>query len=98
MAHKDRVSLDITPSLTDLVTSLQQQLAFVSANVTTLVSQDIFENLFDAFDHLLFDEVVISNHFSDGGAQQLEYDVTTVILPLLTRHCNEITSKQLLER
>ena len=42
--------------------------------------------------------VLGSAGFSDGGAQQLQYDVTKVLVPLLAKYCHTVPRKQLLER
>ena len=47
--------------------------------------------------HLL--QVVLgSAGFSDGGAQQLQFDVTKFLVPLLAKYCDTLPRKQLLER
>ena len=42
--------------------------------------------------------VLGSAGFSDGGAQQLQYDITKFLVPLLARYCDTVPRKQLLER
>ena len=36
--------------------------------------------------------------FSDGGAQQLQFDMTKYLVPVLAKHCDMLPRKQLLER
>ena len=43
-------------------------------------------------------QVILPSHFGRGGANQLNFDLTTAFLPLLSQFCEELSSHQLLER
>ena len=43
-------------------------------------------------------KVVMGSHFSEGGATQLRHDVTKGLVALLSHCCDDIASRQLLER
>ena len=43
-------------------------------------------------------QIVLSSQFGEGGASQLNFDLTSGFLPLLSQHCDELSARQLLER
>lgn len=58
MAHeKDFVTLDLTPSATDLLTFLREQFQFISDHVTPSLTPRIFEEIARRVDRSLFTDV-----------------------------------------
>ena len=59
-----------------------------------------YDNFADCIIIIVYNPQVVlgSAGFSDGGAQQLQYDVTKVLVPLLAKYCHAVPRKQLLER
>ena len=43
-------------------------------------------------------KVVMGSHFSEGGAAQIHHDITKGLVALLSHYCDDIASRQLLER
>ena len=56
---KDELSMDITPSAANLVTTLSSHLSFVDLHVSPSLTTDIFENLATRIDKLLVTEVSV---------------------------------------
>ena len=55
--NKDKLSLDITPSATDLLTSLRYHLSFVDLYLSPSLTVDVFDTLATRIDKLLITEV-----------------------------------------
>ncbi|XP_077565756.1 RAD50-interacting protein 1 [Stigmatopora nigra] len=60
-------------------------------NLNQLLSLTLFQlawqGLAERLDSFLYQEVVLSNHFSDGGAAQLQFDMTRNLFPLFGHYC-----------
>ena len=89
---------ELTQSGAELSSSLSENLLFIEDHLSPLLNQEVFERISDKIDQFIFSEVVLSSHFSEGGAEQLHHDITAVLLPLLSKYCDEMARKQLMER
>lgn len=54
--NKDELSLDITSSSADLMTTLRYHLTFIEVHISPLLTTDIFETLATELDKLLISE------------------------------------------
>ena len=97
-SSKDQVGKELTQSGAELSSSLSENLLFIEDHLSPLLNHEVFERISDKVDQFIFSEVVLSSHFSEGGAEQLHYDITAVLLPLLSKYCDEMARKQLMER
>ena len=55
--QKDALALEVTPSVSDLLLSLGEQLAFIEAHVSPLLTPPMFETICDKIDQLFINEV-----------------------------------------
>ena len=55
--QKDALALEVTPSISDLLLSLGEQLAFIEAHVSPLLTPPMFETICDKIDQLFMSEV-----------------------------------------
>eukprot|EP00731_Ephydatia_muelleri_P029349 Em0020g993a len=94
---KDVVFLDPSPSASELFSWLRDQLVFIESHVSPHVIPDLYSLINKELDRLLLTEVVASNHFSEGGATQLDYDLSKVLVSLLAEFFVDIPSVHLLE-
>lgn len=55
--QKDALALEVTPSISDLLLSLGEQLIFIEAHVSPLLTPPVFETICDKVDQLFISEV-----------------------------------------
>ncbi|XP_020288667.1 RAD50-interacting protein 1 isoform X2 [Pseudomyrmex gracilis] len=81
-SSKEVASLSITPSGCPMF----QELAARLHNMHNALASPLFiqacKTLAAHFDQFLFEEVVLVNHFNNGGAEQLQYDILRNLFPL----------------
>ncbi|GAB5568458.1 RAD50-interacting protein 1 isoform X2 [Prionailurus iriomotensis] len=64
----------------DRLLQLEEQLCF---SLFTVFWQVLVEKL----DVYIYQEIVLANHFNEGGAAQLQFDMTRNLFPLFSRYC-----------
>ncbi|XP_039105716.1 RAD50-interacting protein 1 isoform X1 [Hyaena hyaena] len=67
-------------ALRDRLLQLEEQLCF---SLFTVFWQMLVEKL----DVYIYQEIILANHFNEGGAAQLQFDMTRNLFPLFSRYC-----------
>ncbi|ELW65587.1 RAD50-interacting protein 1 [Tupaia chinensis] len=78
-------------TLRDRLLQLEQQLCFSLFKI-------FWQMLVEKLDVYIYQEVILANHFNEGGAAQLQFDMTRNLFPLFSHYCKrpENYFKQLL--
>ncbi|XP_013365981.1 PREDICTED: RAD50-interacting protein 1 isoform X1 [Chinchilla lanigera] len=67
-------------TLRDRLLQLEQQLCFSLFKM-------FWQMLVEKLDVYLYQEVILANHFNEGGAAQLQFDMTRNLFPLFSHYC-----------
>ncbi|XP_008828959.1 RAD50-interacting protein 1 isoform X1 [Nannospalax galili] len=67
-------------TLRDRLLQLEQQLCFSLFKV-------FWQMLVEKLDMYIYQEVILANHFNEGGAAQLQFDMTRNLFPLFSHYC-----------
>lgn len=67
-------------TLRDRLLQLEQQLCFSLFNI-------FWQMLVEKLDMYLYQEIILANHFNEGGAAQLQFDMTRNLFPLFSHYC-----------
>uniref|UniRef100_H0V3S1 RAD50-interacting protein 1 n=1 Tax=Cavia porcellus TaxID=10141 RepID=H0V3S1_CAVPO len=67
-------------TLRDRLLQLEQQLCFS-------LFQMFWQQLVEKLDVHIYQEVILANHFNEGGAAQLQFDMTRNLFPLFSHYC-----------
>uniref|UniRef100_A0ABK0LBC5 RAD50 interactor 1 n=1 Tax=Rattus norvegicus TaxID=10116 RepID=A0ABK0LBC5_RAT len=67
-------------TLRDRLLQLEQQLCFSLFNI-------FWQMLVEKLDLYLYQEIILANHFNEGGAAQLQFDMTRNLFPLFSHYC-----------
>ncbi|KAM5236534.1 RAD50-interacting protein 1 [Ctenodactylus gundi] len=67
-------------ALRDRLLQLEQQLCFSLFKI-------FWQMLVEKLDMYIYQEVILANHFNEGGAAQLQFDMTRNLFPLFSHYC-----------
>nr|XP_004652940.2 RAD50-interacting protein 1 isoform X1 [Jaculus jaculus] len=67
-------------TLRDRLLQLEQQLCFS-------LFKNFWQMLVEKLDVYIYQEVILANHFNEGGAAQLQFDMTRNLFPLFSHYC-----------
>lgn len=67
-------------ALRDRLLQLEQQLCFSLFRV-------FWQILVEKLDTYVYQEIILANHFNEGGAAQLQFDMTRNLFPLFSHYC-----------
>ncbi|ERE88431.1 RAD50-interacting protein 1 [Cricetulus griseus] len=67
-------------TLRDRLLQLEQQLCFSLFRV-------FWQMLVEKLDMYIYQEIILANHFNEGGAAQLQFDMTRNLFPLFSHYC-----------
>nr|XP_019600937.1 PREDICTED: RAD50-interacting protein 1 isoform X1 [Rhinolophus sinicus] len=67
-------------TLRDRLLQLEQQLCFSLFKI-------FWQMLVEKLDIYIYQEIILANHFNEGGAAQLQFDMTRNLFPLFSRYC-----------
>ncbi|KAG8508436.1 RAD50-interacting protein 1 [Galemys pyrenaicus] len=67
-------------TLRDRLLQLEQQLCFSLFKI-------FWQMLVEKLDIYIYQEIILANHFNEGGASQLQFDMTRNLFPLFSHYC-----------
>ncbi|XP_004676976.1 PREDICTED: RAD50-interacting protein 1 [Condylura cristata] len=67
-------------TLRDRLLQLEQQLCFPLFKI-------FWQMLVEKLDIYIYQEIILANHFNEGGATQLQFDMTRNLFPLFSHYC-----------
>ncbi|XP_037059488.1 RAD50-interacting protein 1 isoform X2 [Peromyscus leucopus] len=67
-------------TLRDRLLQLEQQLCFSLFRI-------FWQMLVEKLDVYIYQEIILANHFNEGGAAQLQFDMTRNLFPLFSHYC-----------
>jgi len=113
-ATSDYITMELSSASCDPLVTLRKQLQFIENNVSVTACKKIWPIVLASLDSLMISEVMYSIngtspivwllqvvmmcHFNDGGGAQLQYDITSGLIPLLSQHCTSLRSSQIMMR
>ena len=112
-AASDYITMELSSASCDPLVTLRKQLQFIENNVSVAACKKIWPIVLAGVDSLMMSEVIYSIadtpivwllqvimmcHFNDGGGAQLQYDITSGLIPLLSQHCTSLRSSQIMMR
>ncbi|ESP04039.1 hypothetical protein LOTGIDRAFT_212244 [Lottia gigantea] len=77
-----QTTLGLSASACDMFLVLKQHLAIMDQLLSKPLFNKLWQRLTGKLNKFFMDEVILSNHFNDGGATQLQFDMTRNLFPL----------------
>ncbi|XP_076818312.1 RAD50-interacting protein 1-like isoform X2 [Clavelina lepadiformis] len=79
---EEQVTLIVSRSACGMLEVLQDRLYLFQQRLCTMLFTQLWRWVAEAVDIYLFSEMVLENHFNEGGALQLQFDITRNLFPL----------------
>ncbi|KAM4569749.1 RAD50-interacting protein 1 [Odontesthes bonariensis] len=86
-SQQDQSTMSLSSSACPMMLCVRDRLLNLHQVLSLSLFQLAWQGLADRLDNFLYQEVILTNHFSDGGAAQLQFDMTRNLFPLFGHYC-----------
>ncbi|XP_061662102.1 RAD50-interacting protein 1 [Syngnathoides biaculeatus] len=86
-SQQDLSATSLSSSACPMMLCVRDSLLNLQQVLSLSLFQLAWQGLAERLDNFLYQEVVLSNNFSDGGAAQLQFDMTRNLFPLFGHYC-----------
>lgn len=87
-SHRDP-SLTLSSSACEMLLVLKDHLTHIQTQLSKPLFTLAWQRLAERLDKFILEEVILQNRFNDGGASQLEFDMTRNLFPLFGEFTNK---------
>ncbi|XP_027900034.1 RAD50-interacting protein 1 isoform X1 [Xiphophorus couchianus] len=84
---QDQSAMSLSSSACPMMLCVRDRLLNLHQVLSVSLFQLAWQGLAEKLDNFIYQEVILSNHFSDGGAAQLQFDMTRNLFPLFGHYC-----------
>ncbi|OWF50906.1 RAD50-interacting protein 1-like [Mizuhopecten yessoensis] len=89
LSSQKETSLTLSSSACEMLLVLKDHLTHIQAQLSKPLFTLAWQRLTDKLDKFMLEEVILQNRFNDGGASQLEFDMTRNLFPLFGEFTNK---------
>lgn len=86
-SQQDQSVMSLSTSACPMMLCVRDRLLNLHQILSLPLFQLTWQGLAERLDTFLYQEVILTNHFSDGGAAQLQFDMTRNLFPLFGHYC-----------
>uniref|UniRef100_A0A7N8YMZ4 RAD50-interacting protein 1 n=1 Tax=Mastacembelus armatus TaxID=205130 RepID=A0A7N8YMZ4_9TELE len=86
-SQHDQSTMSLSSSACPMMLCVSDRLLNLHQVLSFSLFQLSWQGLAERLDNFLYQDVILSNHFSDGGAAQLQFDMTRNLFPLFGHYC-----------
>uniref|UniRef100_A0A3P9LG62 RAD50-interacting protein 1 n=1 Tax=Oryzias latipes TaxID=8090 RepID=A0A3P9LG62_ORYLA len=86
-SQQDQSIMSLSGSACPMMLCVRDRLLNLHQVLSLPLFQLAWQGLAERLDHFLYQDVVLSNHFSEGGAAQLHFDMNRNLFPLFGHYC-----------
>ncbi|KAI3367003.1 hypothetical protein L3Q82_009632 [Scortum barcoo] len=86
-SQHDQSTMTLSSSACPMMLCVRDRLLNLHQVLSLSLFQLAWQGLAEKLDNFLYQDVVLSNHFSEGGAAQLQFDMTRNLFPLFGHYC-----------
>ncbi|XP_035538245.1 RAD50-interacting protein 1 [Morone saxatilis] len=86
-SQHDQSTMTLSSSACPMMLCVRDRLLNLHQVLSLSLFQLAWQGLAERLDNFLYQDVILSNHFSDGGAAQLQFDMTRNLFPLFGHYC-----------
>lgn len=84
---QDQSAMSLSSSACPMMLCVRDRLLNLHQVLSVSLFQLAWQGLAEKLDNFIYQEVILANHFSDGGAAQLQFDMTRNLFPLFGHYC-----------
>ncbi|KAI1883370.1 hypothetical protein AGOR_G00230720 [Albula goreensis] len=86
-SQTDQATMSLSSSACPMMLCLRDRLLQLQQLLCLPLFQSFWQGLAERLDQLLYQDVILYNHFNEGGAAQLQFDMTRNLFPLFGHYC-----------
>ncbi|XP_062339516.1 RAD50-interacting protein 1 [Osmerus eperlanus] len=86
-SQSDQATMSLSSSACPMMLCLRDHLLSLQGALCPPLFQSAWQGLAERLDHFLYQDVILYNHFNEGGAAQLQFDMTRNLFPLFGHYC-----------
>uniref|UniRef100_A0AAY4BSL6 RAD50-interacting protein 1 n=1 Tax=Denticeps clupeoides TaxID=299321 RepID=A0AAY4BSL6_9TELE len=86
-AQGDQAAMSLSSSACPMMLCLRDHLLQLQQRLCLPLFQMFWQGLAEKLDLFIYQEVILYNHFNEGGAAQLHFDMTRNLFPLFGHYC-----------
>ncbi|XP_066561611.1 RAD50-interacting protein 1 isoform X2 [Amia ocellicauda] len=83
----DQATMSLSSSACPMMLCFRDHLLQLQQLLCLPLFQSCWQGLAERLDLFIYQEVILSNHFNEGGASQLQFDMTRNLFPLFGHYC-----------
>ncbi|ROI15487.1 RAD50-interacting protein 1 [Anabarilius grahami] len=86
-SQSDQATMSLSSSACPMMLCLRDHLLQLQQMLCLPLFQMFWQGLAERLDCFIYEELILYNHFNEGGAAQLQYDMTRNLFPLFGHYC-----------
>uniref|UniRef100_A0A672NHP7 RAD50-interacting protein 1 n=1 Tax=Sinocyclocheilus grahami TaxID=75366 RepID=A0A672NHP7_SINGR len=86
-SQSDQATMSLSSSACPMMLCLQDHLLQLQQMLCLPLFQMFWQGLTERLDNFIYENLILYNHFNEGGVAQLQYDMTRNLFPLFGHYC-----------
>uniref|UniRef100_A0A8C9W3W3 RAD50-interacting protein 1 n=1 Tax=Scleropages formosus TaxID=113540 RepID=A0A8C9W3W3_SCLFO len=86
-SQSDQATMSLSSSACPMMLCMRDRLLQLQQLLCLPLFQSFWQGLAERLDHFLYQDVILCNHFNEGGAAQLQFDMMRNLFPLFGHYC-----------
>ncbi|KAG7455788.1 hypothetical protein MATL_G00244810 [Megalops atlanticus] len=86
-SQMDQATMCLSSSACPMMLCLRDRLLQLQQLLCLPLFQSCWQGLAERLDHFIYQDAILYNHFNEGGAAQLQFDMTRNLFPLFGHYC-----------
>ncbi|RXM94376.1 RAD50-interacting protein 1 [Acipenser ruthenus] len=86
-SQSDQAAMSLSSSACPMMLCLRDHMLQLQQMLCYPLFKSCWQALAERLDLFIYQDVILSNHFNEGGAAQLQFDMTRNLFPLFGHHC-----------
>uniref|UniRef100_A0A8C2G549 RAD50-interacting protein 1 n=1 Tax=Cyprinus carpio TaxID=7962 RepID=A0A8C2G549_CYPCA len=86
-SQNDQATMSLSSSACPMMLCLRDHLLQLQQMLCLPLFQTFWQGLAERLDNFIYEDLILYNHFNEGGVAQLQYDMTRNLFPLFGHYC-----------
>ncbi|XP_069833776.1 RAD50-interacting protein 1 isoform X2 [Dendropsophus ebraccatus] len=86
-SQSEQAVMSLSSSACPMLLTLRDRLLQLEQQLCHTLFKSVWQMLAEKLDLFIYQDVILANHFNEGGAAQLQFDMTRNLFPLFSHYC-----------
>ncbi|XP_069621187.1 RAD50-interacting protein 1 [Ranitomeya imitator] len=86
-AQSEQAVMSLSSSACPMLLTLRDRLLQLEQQLCHTLFKSVWQMLAEKLDLFIYQDVILANHFNEGGAAQLQFDMSRNLFPLFSHYC-----------